>query len=147
MTLVCKNICLKPEYEHRKVVRNLAETPYKKCAKCCLFIKYEGIWCPCCGVKLSKRAKNTIARRRRLEWDVRLVKKLNVLGSLVTVGLHDNNVQFVIMAWLDFQENLISNQQGLISMTKRFHVCAKCTDLPSWIKWNKEKGKYEIISS
>ena len=67
MTLVCKNICMHPEYAHKKIVRDLANTPYKKCSKCCVFIKYDGIWCPCCGVKLSKRAKNTIARRRRLE--------------------------------------------------------------------------------
>jgi len=30
------------------------------------------------------------------------------------------------MAWQGFQENLISNQQGLISMTKRWHICIKC---------------------
>ena len=67
MTLICKNICLHPEYAHKKLVRNITKTPYKKCSKCCLFIKYDGVWCPCCGVKLSNRANNTIARRRRLE--------------------------------------------------------------------------------
>ena len=109
MTLICKNICLHPEYAHKKIVRDLANTPYKKCSKCCLFIKYEGIYCPCCGVKLSNRAKNTIARRRRLElWGVGLAKRPRNVVSLDIVGLQIMNVHCVIMAWQGFQENLIS---------------------------------------
>jgi len=67
MTIQCKNVCLNPEYAHKKTVRNLTETPYKKCSRCCLFIKYEGLRCPCCGVKLSNRAKNNSSRKRRLD--------------------------------------------------------------------------------
>lgn len=57
MTLICKNICLNPEYKHKKVVRNLLKTNYKKCSKCVIFIEYDGVYCPCCGIKLSKRRK------------------------------------------------------------------------------------------
>ena len=65
MALICKNTCLDPIYEHMKTVRHIAETDYKKCSKCCVFIKWEGIFCPCCGVRLSNRAKNNKARQRR----------------------------------------------------------------------------------
>jgi hypothetical protein len=66
MTLICKNTCLNPVYEHKKTVRHIAETDYKKCSKCCVFIKWEGLYCPCCGVRLSNRAKNNKARQDRV---------------------------------------------------------------------------------
>jgi len=67
MTIQCKNICQRLEYESKKLVRNITKSPYKKCSRCCLCIKYEGIFCPCCGVKLSNRAKNNSSRKRRLD--------------------------------------------------------------------------------
>ena len=65
MTLICKNTCLEPIYEHKKMVRNITKTDYKKCSKCCVCLKYEGLFCPCCGIRLSNRAKNNKARQRR----------------------------------------------------------------------------------
>ena len=65
MGLICKDKCLESIYEHKKVVRNIASTDYKKCSKCCVCIKYEGLHCPCCGIRLSNRAKNNKARQRR----------------------------------------------------------------------------------
>ena len=57
MTWNCKGVCLHPQYVHKKLVRNITQTPYKKCSTCCIFIKYDGIFCPCCGVRLSNRRK------------------------------------------------------------------------------------------
>ena len=65
MSIFCKNVCRNPIYEYKKVVRNIADTDYKKCSKCCVCLKYEGSFCPCCGVHLSNRAKNNKARQRR----------------------------------------------------------------------------------
>jgi len=65
MSKICRNICLSTIYEHRKIVRNITSTDYKKCSKCCVCIKYEGLFCPCCGVHLSNRPKNNKARQRR----------------------------------------------------------------------------------
>jgi hypothetical protein len=31
---------------------------------CEVFIKWEGVWCPCCGRKLRTKPKNTVDRRR-----------------------------------------------------------------------------------
>lgn len=54
----CKGRCTKPEYEYRKIVRNIKNTPYMKCSTCCICIKYDGIFCPCCSFRLSKRGKD-----------------------------------------------------------------------------------------
>ena len=55
MAFTCKSICLKTEYDHKKTVKNIKNTPYKKCSNCCVCIKYEGISCPCCSIRLSNR--------------------------------------------------------------------------------------------
>jgi len=62
---VCKNTCINPIYEHKKVVRDITKTDYKKCSKCCVCLKYEGLFCPCCGQRLSNKAKNNKSRQRR----------------------------------------------------------------------------------
>jgi|LWDU01.1.fsa_nt_gi rRNA maturation endonuclease Nob1 len=67
MSLTCKGVCFNPEYAYKKTIRNITKTPYKKCSKCCLFIKYEGVFCPCCGVKLSNRAANNKSRKKRVD--------------------------------------------------------------------------------
>jgi len=64
MTLYCKNICLNTEYGHKKYVRNIKETQYKKCSTCSIYIKYDGCRCPCCSQKLSTRCNNNKARQR-----------------------------------------------------------------------------------
>uniref|UniRef100_A0AAT9JA25 ORF12 n=1 Tax=Nitrosopumilaceae spindle-shaped virus TaxID=3065433 RepID=A0AAT9JA25_9VIRU len=57
MNFRCKGICTKPVYAHKKVVRDIKNTTYKKCSSCCLCISYEGIFCPCCRCRLSTRQK------------------------------------------------------------------------------------------
>jgi tRNA(Ile2) C34 agmatinyltransferase TiaS len=33
-------------------------TVNKRCKSCGLFIKWDGLWCPCCGYKLRTRPRN-----------------------------------------------------------------------------------------
>jgi hypothetical protein len=42
----CNGICIR-----HKTSRGYA-TGNKRCNRCNLFIKWEGLWCPCCGYKL-----------------------------------------------------------------------------------------------
>jgi hypothetical protein len=42
----CKGICI-----HHKASGRYA-TGSKRCQQCNLFIKWDGLWCPCCGYKL-----------------------------------------------------------------------------------------------
>jgi len=63
--MTCKGIC-----KRHKALRP-ADGPrrrysagHKRCAMCEVFIKWEGVWCPCCGSKLRTKPKNTVDRRR-----------------------------------------------------------------------------------
>ena len=52
---ICKGQCTRPEYEHKKIVKNIKNTPYKKCSTCHVCVKHDGIFCPCCNYRLSNR--------------------------------------------------------------------------------------------
>jgi uncharacterized paraquat-inducible protein A len=63
--LTCKGICerhkaLKPS--HRLGGRYSAGQ--KRCQTCALFIKWDGLWCPCCSSRLRANPRNTVDRRR-----------------------------------------------------------------------------------
>jgi hypothetical protein len=36
----------------------------KRCTICELFIKWDGLWCPCCGCRLRTKPRNTADRKR-----------------------------------------------------------------------------------
>jgi hypothetical protein len=42
----CKGICIRHKASGRYATGN------KRCQQCDLFIKWDGLWCPCCGYKL-----------------------------------------------------------------------------------------------
>jgi len=65
---ICKNIiCKSDEYSPLKYVRNAAQKGYRRCSKCCVYLKYQGIFCPCCGNRMKVSPHNHLARQRYRE--------------------------------------------------------------------------------
>jgi len=60
--LICKGKCI-IKYETKKTVANARENGYKRCSKCLVFMKYEGTYCPCCGVRLKNSTRNNKSRK------------------------------------------------------------------------------------
>lgn len=52
-TYTCKGKCIP-----FKIIANGYKTGAKRCQSCGIMLKYDGIWCPCCGQKLRTRARN-----------------------------------------------------------------------------------------
>jgi hypothetical protein len=55
--MVCKGICsrhraIKPKSGQRYTLGQ------KRCNNCQIFIKWQGIWCPCCGYRLRHKPRN-----------------------------------------------------------------------------------------
>jgi hypothetical protein len=50
--MTCKGICI-----HHRASSRYA-TGQKRCQVCELFIKWDGLFCPCCGYKLRTRPRN-----------------------------------------------------------------------------------------
>ena len=63
-TWICKGVCTNSEYETKKTVRGKLREEYRRCSVCCVFLKYQGIYCPCCGVRLKVSPRNNCARKR-----------------------------------------------------------------------------------
>jgi predicted amidophosphoribosyltransferase len=62
----CKGVCIR-----HKAVSNHYATGQKRCQVCEIFIKWDGLFCPCCGSKLRTRPRN-IKFKRRLRGDKRM---------------------------------------------------------------------------
>ena len=60
--LSCKGQC-QLKYTTKKTIANAKENGYKRCSKCLVFIKYEGVYCPCCGVRLKTSPRNNKSRK------------------------------------------------------------------------------------
>ncbi len=58
MPLECKGVC-----DKYKATRPSGGKRYsigqKRCTSCSIFIKWEGLWCPCCGCRLRTMPQHT----------------------------------------------------------------------------------------
>ena len=82
MVYNCKNIC---EVKYKQVKVKFAQSYYdipdcKFCAICETFIKWEGVWCPCCSVKLrtKKKYKGYLERKRRQDKQRQSLNMINI---------------------------------------------------------------------
>ncbi|MDH3339981.1 MAG: hypothetical protein OEL84_01705 [Nitrosopumilus sp.] len=62
----CKGVC-----DRYKATKPRGGSRYangqKRCQVCEIFIKWEGLWCPCCGYRLRARPRNRIYREKILK--------------------------------------------------------------------------------
>jgi|TARA_R110000787_G_scaffold70884_3_gene157748 hypothetical protein len=74
--MICRDIICKAEqYQPKKKVRGAASQGYRRCSVCEIFLKYDGIYCPCCSNRMRVTPNNNKARQRVRE--KRLMKGIN----------------------------------------------------------------------
>lgn len=125
MVMVCKGKCTNPEYKSRKRVPNLEESDYRKCSKCCIYILWQGLYCPCCGVRVSHRARNSVARRKKYEvqnlWKgSQNWQETTLLGSIWTMC--DLSLSRKKVNGKRLYRSIIQH----LLLTKKYHRCKKC---------------------
>lgn len=54
--MTCKGICAR--YDTQPIEGNKRGMKYPKCNTCDIRIKWDGVHCPCCGNKFSRRNRN-----------------------------------------------------------------------------------------
>ena len=70
----CYGICIR-----YKTSRGYA-TGNKRCNRCDLFIKWEGLWCPCCGYKLRTKTRHSKFKAKlRVQKQIQDAKEVKVL--------------------------------------------------------------------
>ena len=75
--LSCKGICIR--HKATKLSNKMRyANGQKRCQMCDIFIKWDGIWCPCCGYRLRTRSRS------------RRFKQLTLINQVMipTVSVH-----------------------------------------------------------
>lgn len=75
--MTCKGICVR----HRASKPTGAgrySTGQKRCQICEIFIKWDGLWCPCCGYRLRSKPRN-------LKYKAKLREKMQVASVKTTI--------------------------------------------------------------
>jgi hypothetical protein len=55
--MTCKGICIRHKAP-RPTIGTRYSTGQKRCQICEIFIKWDGLWCPCCSYRLRMRPRN-----------------------------------------------------------------------------------------
>ena len=70
--MTCKGICIRHKAQ-KPVGSGRYASGQKRCQICEIFIKWDGLWCPCCGYRLRTKPRNLKykaklrAKNKRLE--------------------------------------------------------------------------------
>ena len=67
MAGICKNQCGKYKTTKRYKQGTV------RCSYCDIFIKWEGIWCPCCGCRVSRKTR--YPHKPRVQYDKEMAEK------------------------------------------------------------------------
>ena len=62
----CGGTC-KSKHDTWSMTGHPPAAPHKTCRQCRVRIKWDGLYCPCCGNKLSTRIRGGKSRKKRLE--------------------------------------------------------------------------------
>lgn len=64
--MFCKGECSKYAVKHSPFNGGKYESGLKRCSSCEIFMKYDGNRCPCCGIVLREKPRNSQAKEKIL---------------------------------------------------------------------------------
>ena len=115
--MTCKGICVR--YKAQKPVgTGRYASGQRRCQICEIFIKWEGLWCPCCGYRLRTKPRNLKYKaklRARVEADSAEESETNSIAAM--------------------EQELVAEAAGKTTKTKK----AKAKTAKSKTTKNKEK--------
>ena len=75
--MTCKNIC-----ENYRATKPVGTGRYasgqRRCQVCQIFIKWEGLWCPCCGYRLRTKPRKLAYKIKLREQQAKVAVLENV---------------------------------------------------------------------
>ena len=91
--MACKEICF--SYKAKSDGKNRYSNNQKRCQTCEIFIKWEGLWCPCCGYRLRTKPRNLKYKaklRARVEADAASIKSQTIeVAQVATVSAESSD--------------------------------------------------------
>jgi len=64
--LTCKGVCVRHKASKPKGIGRYA-SGQRRCQICEIYIKWEGLWCPCCGYRLRNKPRNITYKQKLRE--------------------------------------------------------------------------------
>jgi hypothetical protein len=87
--MTCKGICTR--YKAQKPVgTGRYASGQKRCQICEIFIKWEGLWCPCCGYRLRTKPRN-------LKYKAKLRARVEADSQLESVAVKAAEVEEIVV--------------------------------------------------
>jgi hypothetical protein len=62
--MVCKGICIRHKAQKPYGASGRYATGQKRCQVCEIFLKWDGMWCPCCGYRVRTRPRGQKFKER-----------------------------------------------------------------------------------
>jgi predicted amidophosphoribosyltransferase len=89
--MTCKGICIRHKAQ-KPVGSGRYASGQKRCQICEIFIKWDGLWCPCCGYRLRTKPRNLKYKAKlRARETIKVAQKHRMLYSYQTLELPENN--------------------------------------------------------
>jgi hypothetical protein len=57
--MTCKGICIRHRAEKPLGHFGRYAAGQKRCQVCAIYMRWDGIWCPCCGCRVRTRSRNS----------------------------------------------------------------------------------------
>jgi uncharacterized Zn finger protein (UPF0148 family) len=57
--MTCKGICIRHKAQKPAASFGRYTTGQKRCQVCSIFMKWGGLWCPCCGCRVRTKPRNS----------------------------------------------------------------------------------------
>jgi hypothetical protein len=57
--MACKGICIRHRAQRPANYFGRYATGQKRCQLCSIFMKWDGLWCPCCGCRVRTKPRNS----------------------------------------------------------------------------------------
>jgi hypothetical protein len=62
--MTCKGICIRHRAQRPAASFGRYATGQKRCQVCSIFMKWGGLWCPCCGCRVRTKPRNSKFKQR-----------------------------------------------------------------------------------
>ncbi len=60
----CKGICTRHRAQRPSGSFGRYATGQKRCQICAIFMRWDGLWCPCCGCRVRTKPRNSKFKRK-----------------------------------------------------------------------------------
>ena len=79
--MTCKGICIRHKAQ-KLVGSGRYASGQKRCQICEIFIKWDGLWCPCCGYRLRTRPRNLEYKAKlRARESIKMAQESRILSA------------------------------------------------------------------